>query len=196
MDSDLFALIVATSFAAGLNVAATTATLGLLAHAGWVVLPPHLEVLSSWWAIAASLSLFAIELVADKIPGVDLVWNALQTVVRVPAGALIGYAATLNLSPGMQLLASTLGAVIALVAHGGKTAARVAVTPSPEPLSNVGLSLLEDAAAIGLTWLATRHPYVAAAIALALVVIIVLFVKLVVAAFRRLFSNTRSVAAS
>lgn len=196
MDSGLVALIVAISFAAGLNVAATTATLGLLAQAGWVVLPPHLEVLSNWWAIAASLALFTIELVADKIPGFDLIWNALQTVVRVPAGALIGYASALNLSPGMQLLAATLGAVIALIAHGGKTAARVAVTPSPEPFSNIALSLVEDAAAIGLTWLATNHPYVAAAIALTLVVIIVISVKLVIAAFRRLFSSSRSIPAS
>ena len=195
MNGDLLALIVATSFAAGLNVAATTATLGLLAQAGWVVLPPHLQVLASWWAIGASLAVFAIEFVADKIPAFDLVWNVLQTIVRVPAGALLGYAATLNLSPGMQVVASVSGALIALLAHGGKTAARVAVTSSPEPFSNIALSLVEDVAAIGLTWLATQHPYWAAAIAIALLAVIVVFVRLVIATLRRLFSSGRAVPA-
>ncbi len=111
--------------------------LGLLAHAGWVDLPSGLHLLTSWWVIGASGALFAIEFFADKVPGFDLVWNALHTFVRVPVAALIAYGATSQLSPEKQLLATLAGGAIALAAHGGKTAARVAVTPSPEPVSNI-----------------------------------------------------------
>jgi hypothetical protein len=109
--------------------------------------------------------MFVIEFFADKVPAFDLVWNALHTFVRVPLAALLAYAATSQLSPGKQLLATALGGAIALAAHGGKTALRAAVTPSPEPFSNITLSLGEDALAIFLIWLATRHPYWSAAIA-------------------------------
>lgn len=102
--SDLAGLIVAVSFAAGLNVYATVATLGLLAHAGLLDLPSGLHLLSSWWVIGASAALFAVEFFADKIPGFDLFWNALHTFVRVPVAALIAYGATSHLSPGKQLL--------------------------------------------------------------------------------------------
>jgi hypothetical protein len=100
---------------------------------------------------------------------------------------LLAYGATRQLSPGEQLIAAALGAAIALAAHGGKTAARALVTPSPEPLSNITLSLAEDALAIALTWLATSHPYVAGGIALSLVLIIVLLARVVGRALRALF---------
>jgi hypothetical protein len=94
-------------------------------------LPSGLHLLSSWWVIAASGVLFAIEFFADKIPAFDLFWNALHTFVRIPVAALMAYGATSQLSPEKQLLATLAGGAIALAAHGGKTAARVAVTPSP-----------------------------------------------------------------
>jgi len=144
-------------------------------------------LLESWPVIAASVVLFVIEFFADKIPAFDLVWSALHTFVRVPVAALLAYGATRQLTPAQQLLAAFLGALIALAAHGGKTALRAAVTPSPEPFSNISLSLSEDALAVGLTWLATRHPYAAASIALTLLVIIVLLARLVVNALRALF---------
>ena len=137
----LVALLVAVSFAAGLNVYATVATLGLLAHAGVLPLPPGLHLLASWYVIAASGVLFAIEFFADKVPAFDLVWNALHTFIRIPVAALLAYQATASLSPMQQLAATVAGGAIALVAHGGKTAARAAVTPSPEPFSNIALSL-------------------------------------------------------
>ena len=181
------ALVVATSFAAGLNVYATIATLGLLARADIVPLPAGLAVLASWPVIGASAALYLVEFVADKIPAVDLVWNALQTFVRVPVAAWLSYGATMQLSTGEQLLATTLGAVVALAAHGGKTAARVAVTPSPEPFSNIALSLGEDALAVFITWLAVRHPFWAASIAALLLVIIVSVARTVVRAVRAVF---------
>src|SRR6202046_419717 len=97
--------------------------------------------------------------------GVDPIWNALHTFIRVPVAGLLAYEATNQLSPETQLLATLSGAVIALAAHGGKTAARAAITPSPEPVSNITLSVAEDVLAIGLTWLAARPPYTAGTLA-------------------------------
>jgi hypothetical protein len=185
--NEVAAALVAISFAAGLNVYATLATLGLLAHAGLLPLPAPLHLLTSWWVIGASATLFLVEFFADKVPAFDLLWNALHTFVRVPVAALLAYGATSQLSPEKQVLATLLGGAIALAAHGGKTAIRAAVTPSPEPLSNIGLSLGEDALAIFLTWFATQHPYVAASIAIFFLVIIIVLVRLVVRALRELF---------
>lgn len=184
---ELVALLIAIGFAAGLNVYATVAVLGLLAHFGHLPLPPGLQLLDSWLVISVSIVLFVIEFFVDKIPAFDLVWNALHTFIRVPVAGLLAYNATSQLSPEHQLLATLLGAGVALIAHGGKTAARAAVTPSPEPFSNITLSLGEDVLAIGLTWLASKHPYAAGTLALIFVVAIVLMVRLVIRALRALF---------
>lgn len=181
------ALLVAVSFAAGLNVYATVATLGLLAHAGVLPLPPALQLLANWWVIAAAGVMFVIEFFADKIPAFDLIWNALHTFIRVPVAALLAYGATATLSPWEQLAATVAGGAIALAAHGGKTAVRAAVTPSPEPLSNITLSLGEDGLAIFLTWFATRHPYIAMAMVGLLLAVIVVLTRWVVRSLGALF---------
>jgi len=128
---ELPALILATSFSAGLNVYATVATLGLLSRAQVLVLPPALHPVASWYVIGACLALFLVEFFADKIPAFDLIWNALHTFIRVPVAGLLAYQATAQLSPEHQLLATLVGAAVALAAHAGKMAARAAVTPSP-----------------------------------------------------------------
>jgi len=184
---ELVALLVSTSFAAGLNVYATVATLGLLARAGMLPLPPPLQMLASWYVIAVCAVLFVIEFFADKVPAFDLVWNALHTFIRVPVAALLAYRATATLSPWEQLAATAVGGAIALAAHGGKTAVRAAVTPSPEPLSNIALSLGEDALAVFLTWFALQHPYLAVTIVLLLLAMITVFVRWVIRSLRALF---------
>jgi hypothetical protein len=194
--SELFALLAAIGFAAGLNLYATVAVLGLLAHFSHLPLPPGLHVLAGWPVIVASLALFALEFFADKIPAFDLIWNALHTFIRVPVAGLLAYQATAQLSPEHQLLATLVGAGVAFAAHGGKMAARAAVTPSPEPFSNITLSLAEDALAIGLTWLATRHPYVAGTLAAIFVVIIAVLTRWVIRALRALFRGAEAQAVS
>ena len=156
--ASIAAIIIAISFAAGLNLYATVASLGLMARLHWVPLPPGLEALANPWIIAAATVLFALEFVADKIPGFDLLWNALHTFIRIPAAALLAFAAGQHLSPQLHILVTAVGAIVAAIAHTGKTAARVAVTPSPEPVSNIALSTTEDAAAVGLSWAALHHP--------------------------------------
>lgn len=185
--NEIVALIVAVSFAAGLNLYATTGTLGLLGHFGLLQLPAQLHLLDSWWIIGTSAVLFAVEFFADKVPAFDLIWNALHTFIRVPVAALLAYAATSHLAPEKQLLATVVGGLIALAAHGAKTSLRAVVTPSPEPLSNIGLSLGEDVVAISLTWFATRHPYWAAAIVVVLLVIIVALMRWVIRSLKALF---------
>lgn len=187
--TELAGLIIAVSFAAGLNVYATVASLGLLAHAGLLALPPSLHLLANWWVIAACGVLFAIEFFADKIPAFDLVWNALHTFVRIPVAALIAYGAAAQLSPEKQLIAALAGGAIALAAHGGKTAARVAVTPSPEPVSNIALSAGEDTLAVFLTWLATQHPIAAAVIAAVFLLVIVVATRWIVRTIARAISS-------
>ena len=188
---ELVAMLVAVSFAAGLNVYATVATLGLLTHAGVLLLPPALHLVTSWYVIAASGALFALEFFADKVPAFDLIWNALHTFIRIPVAALLAYQATATLSPLEQMAAAVAGAAIALAAHGGKTAARGAVTPSPEPLSNISLSLGEDAVAVSLTSLATWHPYWAASIVAVLLLVTIILLRWVVRALRSLFRGAQ-----
>jgi len=184
---EIVALLVAISFAAGLNTYATVGTLGILGRYHVLVLPEGLHVLTNGWVTAVAALMFAVEFFADKIPAFDLIWNAMHTFVRIPVAALLAYKATASLSPGEQMLATIVGGLIALAAHGGKTAARAAVTPSPEPFSNGALSLTEDAVAIGLTWLATRHPYAAAALVLVGLAFVVLILRFVLRSLKALF---------
>jgi len=188
---EVVAIVAAASFAAGLNVYATVATLGLLARYDVLPLPPALHVVESWPVIGAAVALFVIEFFADKIPGFDLIWNALHTFVRVPVAALLSYGATAQLSPGAQIAAAVLGGAIALAAHGGKTAVRAAVTPSPEPFSNIALSAGEDVVAVGLTWFAGAHPWIALAIVVVLLLLTILAIRWVWRALRRLFGGAR-----
>jgi hypothetical protein len=187
--TELSAVIVVVCFSAGLNVYATVAMLGLLSRANLLALPGSLHAVQNWYVIAVCCLLFLIELVGDKIPIFDLLWNAAHTFVRIPVAALLAYAATSGLPAHKQLLATLFGALIAFLAHGGKMAARVSVSHSPEPFSNITLSLGEDAAVIFLTSLATQHPYTAAGIVLASLVIIVFAIRAVLRALRKLFSD-------
>jgi len=185
-------LALGAGFSSGLNLYAAVATLGLLQRFGVIHLPESLHALAHPWVLGIAIALYLVEFFADKIPVFDLLWNALHTFVRVPVAGLLAYQATRQLSPEQQLLATLLGAVVAFAAHGGKTAARAAVTPSPEPLSNITLSVVEDVLAVGLTWLATRHPYVAGALATVFVAIIFVSVRFVIRALRALFRGAEA----
>ena len=188
--SSIASLMIAISFAAGLNVYATVCTLGILARLDWIVLPGSLGALANPWIIGVSAALFLGELFADKIPGFDLLWNALHTFIRIPAAALMAYAASSHLTPEQQLLVTLAGGAIAAIAHSSKTTARVMVTPSPEPVSNIALSSAEDVVAIALTWFATHHPRIAgisvAAISLALLFVLWHSVRRIRTGLRRL----------
>ena len=192
----LLAFLVAVSFAAGLNLYATTLTLGVLGHFHWVALPSGLQVLASAWGMGASGSLFLCEMFADKIPFVDLLWNFAHTFVRIPLAGLLAYRASSHLTPEMQALVVLAAAGIAAVAHSSKTAARVVATGSPEPFSNIAVSLMEDGFVVFMLWLSATHPALFAValavtlvIAVLLMVVLVKFLRAVLRGLRRFFSG-------
>lgn len=191
----LTAMLIVVCFSAGLNVYATIAMLGLLGRAQLLALPPTLHPLESWYTIAICGVLFLVEFFGDKLPVFDLLWNAMHTFVRIPVAALLAYAATAQLPEWQRLVAVFLGSLVALAAHGGKSAARTAVTPSPEPFSNVALSAGEDAMVVFLMWFATKHVYAAAAIVLVMLAMIALMIRFVIRALKGLFRDSEGVLA-
>lgn len=151
-------LALGAGFSSGLNLYATIATLGLLQRYHVIHLPASLQVLSHRWVLGIALALYAIEFLADKIPYVDTVWDAVHTLIRPPAAALLAYSATLDAPPEWRWGAALLAGGVALTSHGTKASTRAAVNTTPEPFSNWLLSLGEDALAVWLTWMATVHP--------------------------------------
>jgi Domain of unknown function (DUF4126) len=191
--TELTALLIAISFAAGINVYAAVGSLGLLARFHVLALPSTLGLVSSWYVIGICGVLFVVEFFADKIPAFDLVWNALHTFVRIPVASFLAYHATSNLPLWEQLTAAVLGGGIALAAHGGKIAARATVTPWPEPFSNSALSLAEDAFVVFLVWFASKHPYWSSAIVAVCLLVIVVLIRWVMRAMRNLFIGAEHV---
>ena len=155
-------------------------------------LPDSLRVLQDWKVIALCAVLFLLAFVGDKIPVFDLLWNAAHTFVRVPVAAYLAYAATSQLPQWEQIAATFAGGLIALAAHGGKTAARAAVTSSPEPFSNFALSLSEDALVVFLMWIVTQHPYIASTIVAVALGVIAVLLRFVIRALRSLFSDAEN----
>jgi hypothetical protein len=164
-------LALGAGFSSGLNLYATIATLGLLQRFGVIQLPVPLQVLAHPWVLGIAIALYVIEFLADKIPYVDSVWDAIHTVIRPPAAALLAYGAAGGVPPEWRWAAALLAGGVALTSHGTKASARAAANASPEPLSNWTLSLGEDVLAVWLTWMATVHPR-------ATIVVVVLLIAL------------------
>jgi hypothetical protein len=177
-------LALGAGFSSGLNLYATIATLGLLQRYGVIHLPETLQVLAHPWILGIALALYAIEFLADKIPYVDTIWDAVRTLIRPPAAALLAYGATVAAPPEWRWGAALLAGGVALTSHGTKASARAAVNTSPEPFSNWVLSFGEDALAVWLTWMATVHP-------IATVVVVTVLVALAVYLLLHLFRFLR-----
>ena len=173
------------SFAAGLNLYATVAILGLASRFHWVSLPPQFAVFDSNWVIGVAIVCYALEFVADKVPWVDTAWDVVHTVIRPIGGAFIAVTTLGDASPGAQAAAALLGGGVAAVSHVTKASTRVAANASPEPFSNWALSLFEDVFVVGLGALALAFPVLAFGVALGLLVLIALFSVAIVRAFRR-----------
>jgi hypothetical protein len=173
------------SFAAGINLYATVAILGLASRFDWVALPPQYRIFDNDIVIVAALVLYAIEFVADKIPWLDSIWDAVHTAIRPLGGAFIAVATLGHASPAMQGLAALLGGTLAAGSHFTKAGTRAAANASPEPFSNWILSLSEDVFVVGLGMLALNHPIVAAAVVTVCVVVIAAFAAWLVSAIRK-----------
>jgi hypothetical protein len=155
----IIALTMGSAWAAGINLYAAIATLGLLSASGNITLPPDLQVLANPLVIGAAGLMFAVEFVADKMPGVDTGWDTLHTFVRIPAGALLAAGAVGELNPAVSLAAALLGGTLAAGTHGLKAGSRLLINASPEPLTNWTASIVEDVVVIGGIWTAVNYPW-------------------------------------
>ena len=176
------------SFAAGINLYATIAILGLASRYGWVALPPQYQVFDNNWIIGIALALYLIEFVADKIPWVDSIWDAVHTVVRPLGGAFIAVATLGNQSRGTEALVALLGGTLAASTHFSKSGTRVIANASPEPFTNWFLSIGEDVFVVGLGVLALKYPLAAAVVVIVCIAVIVSFAAWIVKALRRRFT--------
>ena len=184
------------SAAAGINLYATVAILGLASRYGWVTLPPQFKVFDNDVIIIVALVMYVVEFLADKIPWVDSVWDLIHTVIRPVGGALIAVAALGQASPTVEGLVALLGGTVAAGPHLTKAGTRVMVNASPEPFSNWALSLLEDVFVVGLGLLTLKYPLLALGVAVVLLVVIIIFARVLLRAVGRLFSGRRKTAAS
>lgn len=177
------------SFAAGVNLYATVAILGLAARYGWVELPPQFDAFDHDVVIGIALVMYLVEFFADKIPYVDSLWDLIHTAIRPVGGALIAVATLGDASPAVEGLVALLGGTVAAGSHLTKTSTRAVANTSPEPLSNWFLSLGEDLFVVGLGYLALQYPLAALVVAIVLIGLIVLFAAAIIRTARRWFSG-------
>ena len=185
-------LALGTAWTSGINLYATVTVLGLLQKFNLTHLPGGLDVLDNWWIIGIAGGLYAVEFFADKIPYIDSVWDVIHTFIRVPAGALVAYAATNETDTSIQAMATLLGGGLAFSSHGTKTALRMGANLSPEPVSNWVLSIVEDIIAFIGTFLAVFAPVLIAIILLIFGAFFIWFFPKVVRGIKKLFSGIRS----
>ena len=181
------------SLAAGVNLYATVAILGLTSRYGWVDLPAQFSTFDNDVVIGVAIVMYVVEFFADKIPWVDSLWDAVHTFIRPLGGALIAVATLGDASPTVQGLIALLGGAVAAGSHVTKAGSRAIVNASPEPFSNWALSLVEDLLAIGLGLLALTYPVAALVVGILTVIVIGLFATVLVRAARRRFRATGSV---
>lgn len=175
------------SFAAGVNLYATVAILGLASRYGWVSLPPQFQAFNSDIVIGAAVVMYLIEFFADKIPYVDSLWDVIHTAIRPVGGALIAVTTLGEASPTVEGLVALLGGTVAAGSHLTKTSTRAAANASPEPFSNWVLSIGEDLFVVGLGFLALKYPVAALVVAAALFVLIVVFAAVIIRKVRAWF---------
>ena len=156
----LLALAAALGWASGFRLYAVVFLVGISGAADWIVLPPGLQVLQNPALLLASGFMLFMEFFADKIPGIDSLWDTLNSVIRIPAGAALAAGALGADGATMGLLGALLGGGLAATSQAAKTTTRAAINTSPEPFSNLGMSLVEDGLVVGAVWLATQHPLV------------------------------------
>lgn len=185
----LLALAAALGWASGFRLYAVVFIVGAAGWAGWIPLPEGLQVLQHPALLATSGALLFVEFFADKIPGLDSLWDLVNSVIRIPAGAALAAGALGADSTTMALVGALLGGSLAATAQAAKTTTRAAINTSPEPFSNVGMSLLEDGLVIGIVWLAANEPLIFAGVVVVAVlvmwVVTWLLFKFLCAALRR-----------
>ena len=185
------AISMGASWVSGINLYAAVATLGLLGRFAHLKLPGELEVVTNWWVIGVALVLFVIEFVADKIQIVDSVWDVIHTFIRIPAGAVLAAAAFGDFDRSIQVIALLVGGGLALSSHGTKAATRALINTSPEPVSNIVVSLAEDVLAVTTVVLSVFLPVVVFLIVAAGLVFSFWLLPRIVRFFRKVYLRIR-----
>ena len=183
------------SFAAGINLYATVAILGLASRYQWVKLPPQFQAFDNDWVIGAAILLYVVEFIADKIPWFDSVWDAIHTAIRPVGGAVIAVTTLGDTSPTTETLIALFGGALAAGTHFTKSGTRAVANTSPEPFSNWILSIGEDLFVVGLGFLALKYPIAAALVVIVGVILIVTFAAVLIRAIRRRWNRRRVPAA-
>ncbi len=189
---EIIALSMGVAWASGVNLYAVLLVLGLGGASGNIALPAELALLENPLVIGAAGLMYMVEFGADKIPGVDTVWDTLHTFIRLPAGAMLAAGAVGEAEPAMILAAAIVGGSVAATSHLVKSGSRMVINTSPEPVSNWTASIVEDISVVGAIWLALNHPVLLLAL---LVVFIGLSIWLLPKLWRlikRLFLRIRS----
>jgi len=198
---EALALSMGGAWASGVNLYGTVVVLGMMNNLGLFDLPPDLQILGSWWVLALAAFLYLIEFVADKIPIVDSVWDAIHTFIRIPAGALLAAGAMSGLDVGMGEEAQTaisllVGGTIAAGSHFTKAGSRAAINTSPEPVSNSIASLAEDVAVFGALYTVVFHPVVFFVLLAVFVLLLIWLVPKIWRFIGQVFGNARHPAAA
>ena len=185
------AVSMGASWVSGINLYATVATLGLLSRFAHLKLPGDLDVVTNWWVIGVALFLFVIEFIADKIQLVDSVWDIIHTFIRIPAGAVLAATAFGDFDRSVQVIALLLGGGLALSSHGTKAATRALINTSPEPVSNIVVSLGEDILAVVTVAAAVFLPVVVFLIIAAGLIFSFWLLPRVIRFFRKVYQSIR-----
>ncbi len=184
MDWTTLGVAMGSAWLSGINLYATVVTLGLLQKFSFVKLPGELSILSNGWVLGVAGVMYAVEFVADKIPAVDSAWDAVHTFIRVPAGAIMAATAFADFDPTVKTIAMIVGGGVALGSHGLKATTRLAANTSPEPVSNIALSIGEDIFTFGSAILMVISP-------VAILVMVVLFIILLIWLIPKIYRTLR-----
>ncbi len=186
----ILAQALGVAYAAGINVPATVAILGLAQRQGWIGhLPAGLDVVASPWIIALATGIYAIEFLVTLVPGVASIWETIQSIVRPPAAAVLAAATVYHVDPILIVPAVLLGGGLAAATHGTKLGLRYAVDASPEPVTNIAANLGELTTIAAVALAVWHHPYLTLALALLLLVLLILLVRRIILTLRRLLSG-------
>ena len=186
------ALAAGAAWASGINVYAVILVLGLLGSTGYLTLPADLEILMNPFVITAAGLMYCVEFFADKTPGVDTVWDAIHTFIRIPAGAVLAAAALGEMDPAVQIAAFIVGGGLAASSHAAKAGTRVMLNTSPEPVSNWTASVAEDALVVGGLWAALYHPAVFLVLLITVLGATIWFLPKLWRAVKQLFTSLRA----
>lgn len=176
------------AYAAGINLPATVAVLGVADRAGWIEpLPGALHALSNVWIIGLAITLYAIEFLVTLVPGIASLWETAQSFIRPPAAAFLAAATAYQLDSPYTVVAALLGGGLALTTHGTKLGLRYAVDTSPEPVSNAAANVAELATVSTIALFVWNHPYITVSTAILVLILLILLVRRIVRTVRKLF---------